>query len=81
MIYEPDPNVNTMLDAMQKTVRRIPDHDMFGERTGDGYKWYSFKQIDDLSKAYSIGMRKLDLAPAQEYEDKIFRFMVILSSN
>ena len=37
--------IDTMTKAFDRTVKRIPNNDMYGTRNGDKYEWMSFKEV------------------------------------
>ena len=78
----PFEGVDTLYRALQRNVKRIPNHDLMGTRVGDKYEWMTVRDFSDLAENLSYGIMDLNLCPCIEAEGKSdWRFIGIQSKN
>jgi long-subunit acyl-CoA synthetase (AMP-forming) len=78
---DPYPGVNTLFKAMERNLKRIPDHPWLGTRVGDLYEWMTWKESMDIAQNLSYGIMDLGLCPEVDAEGRKFRFMGIQAKN
>ena len=66
------PGVDTLLKAMRRTLRRIPNNHFLGTRKGDEYEWLTWRQAMRMAEDLSHGIKVLDLAPEVEGEGRLW---------
>ena len=58
MVY-PDPDIDTLLKAFKRSVRRFPNNPFLGTRDesveGRPYKWRSWKEVDEITENLARG--------------------------
>ena len=77
----PYPGIDTLYKALYRNVERIPNHNMLGTKTPNGYKWMSIKEVAEEATLFAKGAMKLGLCPEVDAEDKKWRFIGIQSKN
>lgn len=77
----PFEGVDTILEAFERNVKRIPDAEFLGTRVDDHYEWLTFKQVKRNAFNFAAGCAKLELIPSVKADGKDWRFMAIQSKN
>ena len=77
----PFEGVDTLYNAFQRNVKRIPNNDFLGTRVGDKYEWLSIRDTANIAEHFSYGIMALELAPSVEKESEPWRFIGIQSKN
>jgi long-chain acyl-CoA synthetase len=85
LVERPSEDLNTVLDAFRKTVKRIPNHEYLGTRNPDlegrPYEWMTWQEVHDLSENMSRGCVELGLVPESHGDGRTFKFMGIYGIN
>lgn len=63
-------DVDTLLKALRRNVKNIPNSDFLGTRVDDHYEWMSFADVADLAAHFSHGLMALNLCPEIEAEGR-----------
>ena len=74
-------NIRTLYQALQRNLKRIPNHQIYGTRRKDKYEWITLKQLSDHAKEIASGCMALDLVPEVHAEDTTYRFIGVQSKN
>ena len=84
----PGAGIDTLVKALEKNAKRIPQHPMMGTKhpTGNAdvpweYKWDTVSTVVETGKHLAAGMLSLGLLPDIDGEGKKWRFLGIQSKN
>ncbi|KRX11081.1 hypothetical protein PPERSA_05190 [Pseudocohnilembus persalinus] len=84
LLDKPSPNINTLQDAWQETLKKHAKNDcLSARRKSDGkYEALSYEQVDQKAKELGSGILNLNLAPEiNDYKDYKLKMVGIYAKN
>lgn len=65
----PFPGVDTVNKLFYRIAEKMPNHDFLGTRVGNTYKWITFREALETSRAVGRALKENRLAPDMKDED------------